>query len=138
MGKEYRVGADIKFTEDAYVVILSDEELDGDEILQMLGRGSRANGKYYGDVFYQGNPLNKLQIQKDFNKSTVTDWEDGVQVLKLVTYFSQHYPNTHVSKQFFRDVEPDWKISLKSYYEKLSDKQKPAFMKQKKMAEGDK
>ena len=54
LSKKYRVGTDLKFAADAHVIIIDDERLDGETVLQMLGRGSRAHGKYYGSVFVIG------------------------------------------------------------------------------------
>jgi hypothetical protein len=67
LNQEFRVGVDINFAEDDYVVILSDEHLEGEEVLQMLGRGSRAGNKYFSDIYYVGNPIDRQLIFRGLN-----------------------------------------------------------------------
>ena len=56
---KYKVGLNLKFLVDAYVVVLhAHTTLATEDLLQMLGRGARANtNHYHGAVFMKDNPL---------------------------------------------------------------------------------
>jgi hypothetical protein len=63
---EFRVGVDIKFGKDAYVSILhlDKNRLDSETIKQMIGRGSRAQGAYQGDLWCDGDTKLRAAILK--------------------------------------------------------------------------
>ena len=44
--EEFRVGADIKFSQDAFVIVIASEAPTKETLIQKLGRGSRACGDY--------------------------------------------------------------------------------------------
>ena len=51
LADKYRVGADIKFKKNARVFVISKQIPEKEELQQMLGRGSRANGDYIGNLY---------------------------------------------------------------------------------------
>lgn len=91
---EYRTGTDVKFGKEAMVVIVSEKEkLDGEEVLQMLGRGNRNKaGQYVGYVYMIGPPkLKQAAFDGFINKATNIDFLDCVRVLRLLrlTYLKE-------------------------------------------------
>lgn len=56
MPLEYGIGTDIRFKEDAMVVVANEEMLDSELIKQLISRGVRSLGKQEGRVFAIGQP----------------------------------------------------------------------------------
>jgi hypothetical protein len=83
LDKQYRVGTDIKFATEANVVILQEDDLNGEEVLQMLGRGSRAHGAYHGDVYIKGHDGFFNSRKKQFMQPTEIDFKEGAMIVQL-------------------------------------------------------
>ena len=56
---KYAIGTDIKYGKDGLVIVVTPDFMDHGKLLQCLGRGNRANGAYYGQLFQVGNPTDK-------------------------------------------------------------------------------
>ena len=62
---DYFIGVDIKFKQNATVIIQTDGNIDGDEVMQMFGRGVRDVGVYFSEIYMNGNPLHKKSLLQD-------------------------------------------------------------------------
>lgn len=85
---KYRVGIDMKFKVDAYVVILDEKHiLTGEDILQMLGRGSRAKtGVYEGAIFCKGDPKNKVGYNTFITANSEPELKECAQILRALRF----------------------------------------------------
>ena len=61
----YCIGVDIKFQQNDTFIILTDGNIDGDEVMQMFGRGVRYGGVYFGEIYMNGNPLQQKSLFQD-------------------------------------------------------------------------
>lgn len=74
---QFGVGADIKFKEDAYVIVISEQAPTKELLIQKLGRGSRACGDYRGRLFVIGAPNLKASVEKRIKQSSEPDFYYG-------------------------------------------------------------
>ena len=125
--KEFRVGVDIKFAEDAHVVILDKETLDGESVLQMLGRGSRANGCYYGTYYVNGDDGFFANTKRLLTKPTEVDYNQGHSVIRMVktvieTKQSAQFNKTKILKILMELLEKNWKVNIADVFEYFREK----------------
>ena len=121
----YSVGVDFKFLEDAYVVILhkdKDRRLDSESLKQMLGRGSRANGQYQGDLFIYGEERMTMQIREQLKEEAINHFYDGATLLRCLTHVDTclQRGKTSVSAQRNNLIkwlnEPNWRQPSKDVF----------------------
>ena len=86
LADSYRVGVDLKFKKDAYVVILhNSNRLEGEDALQMLGRGSRAvTGNYFGALYMLGLPQDKPAVFRQLEEHNEPEFYDFSQLLSIL------------------------------------------------------
>lgn len=84
MNEDFRVGADIKFAADAYVIVIASETPSREHLIQKLGRGSRACGDYRGKLFVICAPSFKDAVVESIKKSKEPDFYYGAQWVKYV------------------------------------------------------
>ena len=85
--EQFSFGVDIRFTQNAAVVILAEKEPEAEEVRQMVARGNRSIGTFEGYLFFVGDSMLDTTIAEKLVKPTGRQFLSGavnLQMLKLL------------------------------------------------------
>lgn len=85
LAEDFKVGADIKFAQDAYVIIIAREAPDHETLVQKLARGSRAGDDYRGRLFVTGNSIAKDSIETANMDKKAPDLMYGAKYIDIIS-----------------------------------------------------
>ena len=86
MSDKYKIGVDIKFLQNAAVVMMCEPSVypDREELLQMVGRGNRAGGNYIGMVFTHDKTGSEEDIEELIKKNSNLEFKNAAAVFRLL------------------------------------------------------
>ena len=84
LANEYGVGIDIRFQQDALVVIIQEHAPDYETCRQMVSRGVRSFGPQEGTLFTQGPSSSARHKKERLNREQGTDFLDGAAIIKVM------------------------------------------------------
>lgn len=85
LAEEFRIGADLKFTSNAQVLIFSNKQIDREDLLQYVGRGNRSGGNYNGVFYLLGKEKSEAaSIEKRMKDRSEVKWEDAALILRTI------------------------------------------------------
>lgn len=75
--QDFGVGIDIRFQQDALVVIIAEKIPDSELCRQMVSRGVRSLGPIDGMVFTRGEPADNKRLRNKINNDQGTEFLAG-------------------------------------------------------------
>jgi hypothetical protein len=81
--QDCRVGVDIRYSTDAYVVLATNKLPDSENVKQTIARGTRSYGPQEGKVFAVGNPDDQDYLERGLKENRGINFHDGARNIKI-------------------------------------------------------
>jgi hypothetical protein len=119
-----RIGVDVRFQQDARVVIISNRPTRFEDIRQMVGRGQRALGKYVGVYYEEKHSGQTEEVKKRVMTPTNWNFASGGLVLKKVREKCANIKDQKKHKGFCQALERQkWSMTKEEFKAKTGSSQ---------------
>lgn len=130
LAKEFGTGTDMRFQDEAHVVIVTKHTKDTETIRQMISRGTRNLGALKGTIFTIGTQSDEKHLRQKLIDGSSEDMQDGATILKtLRTICLGSSGKSSDISGMVQASNGKWLYTKEYYLEKLSKDEKKRFEK---------